>query len=77
MFKVGDKVTMSLQGTRWCEILNGDFYRGGTNPFGIEGVVIQVRKEGVLRYRVAWENGCTNAYSEGDLVLLNFTLENE
>ncbi len=77
MFKVGDKVTMSLQGTRWCKIRNGDFWRGGSNPFGIEGTVVQVRDEFHLRFRVNWDNGRINSYSESDLVLLNFSLENE
>ncbi len=80
MFKVGDKVTMSLQGTRWCEIRNGDFWRGGSNPFGIEGTVVQVRngyQKYARRFRVDWDNGRTNSYSESDLVLLNFSLENE
>ena len=78
MFKVGDKVTMSLQGTRWCEIRNGDFWRDGNNPFGIEGTVIQVRGDDYcLSFRVKWVNGKINAYAETDLTYYNFSLENE
>lgn len=42
MFKKGDIVTISQQGTRWCKIAGGDFYRGGNNPYGTEGEVIKV-----------------------------------
>lgn len=77
MINVGDRVTISMVGTRWCEIKNGDFYRGGSNPFGIKGTVIQVRRNGGLTIRVAWDNGTTNAYAEMDLDPLSLDLENK
>ncbi len=77
MIQVGDRVTISRIGTRWCEIKSGDFYRGGSNPFGIEGTVIQVRRNGGLTIRVAWDNGARNSYAESDLDLLSLDLENK
>lgn len=78
MFNIGDVVTMSLTGTRWCTIENGDFSPNGSNPFGVEGTVIQVRDNlSYLRFRVEWDNGRINSYSEKDLVHLKSTLENE
>lgn len=77
MFKEGDIVTMSLQGTRWCKIQNGDFWSGGNNPFGIEGTVLKVSTNSILPVSVRWSNGHGNCYSEKDLITYNFTLENE
>lgn len=78
MFNIGDAVTMSLTGTRWCTIENGDFSPNGSNPFGVGGTVIQVRDSlPSLRFMVEWDNGRINSYSEKDLVHLNFSLENE
>lgn len=76
MIKVGDIVTISQQGTRWCGIRNGDFYRDGYNPYGIEGKVIEI-KPGGLPVQVSWSNGYLNTYQEHDLTLVSVDLENK
>lgn len=76
MLKVGDIVTISQQGTRWCEIRNGDFYRDGLNPYGIEGEVLRI-KAGGLPVHVRWSNGTLNAYKDYDLILISVDLENK
>ena len=76
MFKKGDIVTISQQGTRWCEIRNGDFYRGGLNPYGIEGEVIGIKRDG-LPVQVSWSNGALNSYQGYDLSLVSVDLENK
>lgn len=76
MLKVGDKVTISQQGTRWCYIRNGDFDRGGDNPYGIEGEVVEIKSHG-LPVRVRWGNGALNTYQEYDLTLVSVDLENK
>ena len=77
MINVGDRVTISMVGTRWCDIRGGGFYRGGSNPFGIAGTVTGVNPNGYLRFRVAWNNGTSNSYDEGDLDPLCINLENK
>ena len=73
MFKKGDIVTISQQGTRWCKIAGGDFYRGGDNPYGTEGEVIKVGDW----IGVKWSNGERNNYREFDLFLVSADLENK
>lgn len=78
MISVGDRVTISMQGTRFCSIKNGYFSRTGNNPFGVEGVVEHIRKgDASLPYMVRWDNGHSNAYTKGDLSLINLVEENE
>ena len=79
MFAIGDRVTISLAGTRWCVIRGGDFSPHGSNPFGIEGVVVQDRgPDNGLRFRVKWSNGSTNSYAEWDLEAVRaIIVENE
>ena len=76
MIQVGDRVTISRIGTRWCEIRGGDFCRDGNNPFGIAGTVVGTGHRG-LNIRVAWDNGTINAYAEMDLDPLSINLENK
>lgn len=77
MINVGDRVTISMVGTRWCSIRGGDFYRGGENPFGIAGTVIDTNRNSSLKLRVAWDNGTSNSYAERDLDPLCINLENK
>ena len=77
MIQVGDRVTISRIGTRWCEIRGGDFYRGGSNPFGIAGTVTNTTRDSYLHIRVAWDNGASNSYAERDLDHLSINLENK
>ena len=77
MLQVGDRVTISMVGTRWCDIRGGAFYRGGSNPFGIAGTVIGANPNGHLKFRVAWDNGASNSYDERDLDPLCINLENK
>lgn len=77
MLQVGDRVTISMAGTRWCDIRGGDFYRGGPNPFGIAGTVTNTKRDRHLHIRVAWDNGASNSYAEEDLDLLFLELENK
>lgn len=77
MINVGDRVTISTVGTRWCEIRGGAFYRGGSNPFGIAGTVTDTNRNSHLNLRVAWDNGTSNSYAERDLDLLFLELENK
>lgn len=73
MFKVGDIVTISQQGTRWCQLREGNFDGNGNNPYGIEGEVIAVGDW----ISVEWNNGWENNYREGDLDLVRVDLENK
>ena len=75
-FKVGDIVTISRRGTRWCEIRNGDFWRDGHNPYGTEGEVINIKRDG-LPIQVSWSNGAINTYQEIDLDFFNLSLKNK
>lgn len=77
MLQVGDRVTISRVGTRWCDIRGGDFYRGGSNPFGIAGTVTDTNRNSHLNLRVAWDNGTSNSYAESDLDPLCINLENK
>lgn len=77
MIQVGDRVTISSVGTRWCDIREGDFYRGGSNPFGIAGTVTHANQTSHLHIRVAWDNGLSNSYAECDLDPLSINLENK
>lgn len=77
MLQVGDRVTISRVGTRWCDIRGGDFYRGGSNPFGIAGTVTHTNQASHLHIRVAWDNGLSNSYAEMDLDPLSLDLENK
>jgi hypothetical protein len=77
MLQVGDRVTISMVGTRWCGIRGGDFCREGSNPFGIAGTVIGINPNSHLDFTVAWDNGTRNSYAESDLDPLCISLENK
>lgn len=82
-FKVGDVVTLSEYGKRhigtgqWAEAaMKG----GGSNPWGISGVVVEVDKiydDGDLPIKVDWSNQQNNSYSSFDLDFFNLNLENK
>jgi hypothetical protein len=61
--KVGDRVRLSKDSEYYKD---GSFY---SNPTDVTGTVSEVREDETFRYRVDWDNGGDNSYTEGDLYL--------
>ncbi len=60
-FKLGDEVTLR-EDSEW----NCEEYSSG-NPFGVKGVVQEIREGDPMNIVLVWDNGCTNTYSDKDL----------
>lgn len=63
MFKVGDRVKLSINSKFWME-------NSSSNPRNVEGVVVIDEYTTDFKYRVKWENERTNCYNDRDLVLV-------